>query len=240
MQNRYAGDLGDFGKLGLLRYLQSSGLSIGLNWYLAPNESHNADGRFVQYLNDESLGSCDTELWSGLKRLVCSGQRTVAALENAHLLDAVYYSNPLPVSGKSRAERDASRVDWHQKALNVLADIDIVCVDPDNGLLVPSAMGTKREIKYAKPDELSDYYRQGSSVIYYQHKARVSDAFYIERHRALSESPDFPGASGLGLKFTKTSLRYYFFIMQPEHEETITKAVSEMLGTAWSRCFTRI
>ena len=42
MQNRYAGDVGDFGKLGLLRQLTSSQLDIGVNWYLAPDESHNA------------------------------------------------------------------------------------------------------------------------------------------------------------------------------------------------------
>jgi len=31
MQNRYVGDIGDFGKLGLLRVLSSNGLSIGVN-----------------------------------------------------------------------------------------------------------------------------------------------------------------------------------------------------------------
>ena len=34
MQNRYTGDIGDFGKLGLLRQLGRTGLSIGVNWYL--------------------------------------------------------------------------------------------------------------------------------------------------------------------------------------------------------------
>ena len=49
MQNRYTGDIGDFGKLGLLRVLQESGLTIGVNWYLVPDENHNSDGRHVQY-----------------------------------------------------------------------------------------------------------------------------------------------------------------------------------------------
>ena len=43
MQNRYTGDIGDFGKLGLLRVLQESGLTIGVNWYLVPDENHNSD-----------------------------------------------------------------------------------------------------------------------------------------------------------------------------------------------------
>lgn len=31
MQDRYAGDIGDFGKLGMLRALASAGFSIGNN-----------------------------------------------------------------------------------------------------------------------------------------------------------------------------------------------------------------
>ncbi|MER2151846.1 MAG: hypothetical protein ABS900_09550 [Candidatus Limivicinus sp.] len=59
MQNRYTGDIGDFGKMGLLRSLQETGLSIGVNWYLVPNESHNEDGRYVQYLEDPAFRGCD-------------------------------------------------------------------------------------------------------------------------------------------------------------------------------------
>ena len=51
MQNRYAGDVGDFGKLGLLRGLTSSQLDIGVNWYLTPDESHNANGKHIGYNN---------------------------------------------------------------------------------------------------------------------------------------------------------------------------------------------
>ncbi len=47
MQNRYTGDIGDFSKLGLLRVLHAARLSIGLNWYLTPDETHNNDGGHV-------------------------------------------------------------------------------------------------------------------------------------------------------------------------------------------------
>ena len=33
MQDRYAGDIGDFGKIGLLKTLQAQDLSVGVNWY---------------------------------------------------------------------------------------------------------------------------------------------------------------------------------------------------------------
>lgn len=59
MQDRYAGDIGDFSKLGLLRQLSACGMAIGINWYLTPNERHNTDGRYVGYLNDDSFRACD-------------------------------------------------------------------------------------------------------------------------------------------------------------------------------------
>jgi hypothetical protein len=42
MQDRYAGDIGDFGKFALLRALEGAGLSVGVNWYktdTAPDEN---------------------------------------------------------------------------------------------------------------------------------------------------------------------------------------------------------
>ncbi len=240
MQNRYTGDIGDFGKLGILRALQLSGLSVGVNWYLVPNERHNDDGRYVQYLENAVFRQCDETLWSELKRIVNSGQREVSAIQNAHLIDAVFFSKRLSFSGMTKKERASYREKWHWEALSTLSGVNIVFVDPDNGLLVPSATGTSKENKYVTPTELADYYRQGSSVVYYQHKARVPDSVYIERHRELIVSSGFEGASGLGLKFNKTSLRYYFFVIQPQHKAVIAKAVDQMLASSWSNYFTFI
>ena len=35
MQDRYAGDIGDYGKFGLLKALQAEGFRLGINWYMA-------------------------------------------------------------------------------------------------------------------------------------------------------------------------------------------------------------
>ena len=52
MQDRYAGDLGDFLTFGLLRWLvPSSGpLRLGVVWYRTLDEAHNADGKHIAYL----------------------------------------------------------------------------------------------------------------------------------------------------------------------------------------------
>ena len=50
VQDRYVGDIGDFVKLALLRAL-SPGRSLGVGWYLTPDEAHTSDGRHTGYLH---------------------------------------------------------------------------------------------------------------------------------------------------------------------------------------------
>lgn len=237
MQNRYTGDIGDFGKLGLLRSLQASGLSIGVNWYLVPDETHTNDGRYVQYLEDENYCLCDEQLWLELRKIVKSGQRVVSSLERDSLLKARFFSEPLDFSGINKPGRVEIRKAWHKEALHSLSGLDIVFVDPDNGLIVPSAEGTAKENKYVREDELADYFEQGSSIIYYQHKARKPNSFYTDQHNQLIDRLGAEKSAGLGLKFIKTSQRYYFFIVHSIHRTAISTGVHKMLSSAWNNCF---
>ena len=146
MQNRYTGDIGDFGKLGLLRQLRLTGLSIGVNWYLTPDETHNGDGRHIAYLKNDAFRVCDEQLWSVLGQIVNTGKRQVSALECPDILQASYYSQVLDFSGINKAERQVLRWEWHNRAIQQLKDCDIVFVDPDNGLIVPSADTQKQQV----------------------------------------------------------------------------------------------
>ena len=98
-------------------------------------------------------------------------------------------------------------------------------------------MGRPKENKYVLPSELASHYAQDSTVIYYQHKARRRDPFYAKQLETLLQSQDFSGASGLALKFEKTSQRYYMFIIQPRHKEAVEQAVKSMLATTWGEYF---
>ena len=118
---------------------------------------------------------------------------------------------------------------------NCKETFDIVFLDPDNGLLVPSAKGTRRDNKYVTVGELADYYRQGATVVYYQHKARRRDDFYRKQLEDLLCGGLFPGAAGLGLKASPLSTRYYFFLIRPEHRAAISAAAEELLGSAWGQ-----
>lgn len=240
MQNRYTGDIGDFGKLGILRQLNRIGLSVGVNWYLTPDETHNGDGRHIEYLQKRDFGNCDETLWYALKQIVNSGSRQVSALESSGLLQARYYSNVLDFTGISKPMRDSARWEWHILAYDRLRGCDIVFLDPDNGIIVPSEQGTPKSNKFVLPFELVDYYRAGSSVVYYQHKARRPDEFYVDQHNQLLHSGAFPEATGFGLKFHTTSQRYYFFIVHAQHVNAVGSCVHEMTSGAWQRHFSVI
>lgn len=107
MQDRYAGDVGDFGKIGMLRQIADTGLRIGINWYRTykPEEHARDDGKHIGYLNDKLFQGCDDELLNTLRRIV-ENDRSVAALEAAELIpNAQYYSAILrPGNDKSLIE----------------------------------------------------------------------------------------------------------------------------------------
>ena len=136
MQDRYVGDIGDFGKIGLLKVLQAQGLSIGVNWYrVEPMDTERkADGSYKQedgkYLIPEKLQACDTSLAEKLTKIAKSDHRSIRSLEQGDFIpSARYFSEPVTVAG---------REEWHKKALDLLKGLDIVFLDPDNGMLVKS------------------------------------------------------------------------------------------------------
>jgi hypothetical protein len=161
----------------------------------------------------------------------------VSAVEESGILPASYYSRPLDFSCADKPTRDALRWEWHCRAAEKLRSCDVIFVDPDNGLIVPSANGIPKSNKFVLPQELAEYYRSGASVIYYQHKARLPDNFYLAQHKELLNSGASPGAIGAGLKFISISQRYYFFIVQLQHTVRVERALANMMKTDWARYF---
>ena len=117
MQNRYVGDLGDFGKFGLLRALCANTdtgiprpLTLGVVWYLVPDEGHNSDGKFTQFLdptaqNQQNFRFCDPTLYDALRDIVESNARSVTSVRNAGVLPpgTKYHETPLSFAGDPHA-----------------------------------------------------------------------------------------------------------------------------------------
>ena len=165
MQDRYSGDVGDFGKFGLLRHLvYDTPYRLGINWYLYPNESHNDDGRFIKYLSSQQFRECDQELHKKLASVV-KNTRSTKALESAQLFRAEtnYYSGVVCSYAKFPGQAQANkskrlhlRVEWQKEAIYALPDSNVLFLDPDNGLEIGScsSINQKRSGKFAYYEEI--------------------------------------------------------------------------------------
>ena len=236
MQDRYSGDIGDYGKIALLRELQSQGLSVAVNWYLVePLESEKkADGTYKQedgkYLIPEKLKDCDKDLASRLSMIAQKENRSIYELEQARFIPgAIYFNNPVPV---------ARRAEWHNQALEALEGTDLVFVDPDNGMLVES-VGAKsaRSVKYTLYEEVRDYIRRGQSVLIYNHRSRKPEEQYFrEICSRLQKATGILESEILKITFPKCSVRDYLAVpASKEHREKIEAAFLSMVQGVWGK-----
>lgn len=231
MKNQYAGDVGDYTKLGILRGLEKTGFSIGLNWYLTPDEPEHSktltDGKHTSYLKC----ACDTPdvyLHSILKKIGLSNNRTVARLERAKLFEKALFWNKLLEAQK--------RDEWHFKALKKLSKQDIIFLDPDNGLEVKSTKPcSKNGNKYTTYKEAADYYSNGATVIIYNHRDRKPENEYIKRFYRFKDIEKTKNAKMFYLRASRYSVRDYLFLVQERHFSYLEKAIDDFLATEWCR-----
>ena len=50
MKNQYFGDVEDYGKYGLLKYMAKHDVTVAINWYLTENDKRTTDGKFIDYI----------------------------------------------------------------------------------------------------------------------------------------------------------------------------------------------
>ena len=239
MQNRYAADVGDFGKFGLLRKLETIGLAVGINWYLVADEDHNQDGKHIGYQKNKNFQGCDDALLQALTAMLDQGTRTVRAIENLHLLKTdAYYSQVLIPPSKSDPD---FRTKWLAASFDHFSGCDLVFLDPDNGMR-PKSVGSRsdKSIKYANPEEILAYYTKGYSVIFYSHRTREKLDVYLRRFDSLFSDAAQLGATIKGVSFKRGTTRDYFFLLQEEHVEKVEQCLNEMLEGNWDRHFARI
>ncbi len=227
MQDRYAGDIGDFGKLGMLRELRKAGFKIGINWYKTDIKTEkNSDGRYTDYSRYRER---DPELYDALMK-IAHGRRLIKSMEKAELIEGcVYYSAPVPVIEQERNV-------WQKKALKALYNQDVVFLDPDNGLIVDSvSRKNEKRIKYALYDEVFDYLEQGQTVIIYNHRSRKQESEYFHsiEERLINET--FTDSEMiLKISFPRFSVRDYFVACPSiDHVRRIREVFRKMNDGIW-------
>ena len=170
MQDRFVGDIGDFGKYGLLRTLAGiepkaePGYRLGVVWYLRPEVK-------LRYLRKPEFHSYDEDLCGVLLDIIDGQTRMVQEVEGREILgeDAVFFTGHVP----NRSKRD----EWLCRALQEMSDTKIVLLDPDNGL-DPCEMDERKQLstKHAYLNEVRPFVQRGQRVVVYQSYRRRKGA----------------------------------------------------------------
>lgn len=241
MQNRYVADVGDFGKYGLLRSIVKTNLTLGINWYLTPDENNNGDGKHTSYLQKDAYRQCDEQLYYILKKIVAGNQRNVDSIQKFDVFpkDTKFYNEILDFHKEANwINRSELRNSWHERALEKLCSRDIVFLDPDNGLQVSStSLTSEKGNKYIGYKELEDYFNLGISIIFYNHRERKSEEDYLNKFRKLKGIDAFKNSTIIGLKFKRGTTRDYIFILQPQHVCAIKDCCNLLINSKWEDHF---
>ncbi|MDD4080219.1 MAG: hypothetical protein PHP02_02240 [Eubacteriales bacterium] len=220
----------------MLRQLANSGLRIGINLYLTPDESHNADGKHIGCLSDLKFDGCNDELKNSLS-FVVNSQRSISALESMNLMpNAIYYHEALHSPSPAFSRRDR-----HTSAMKELKPAGIVFLDPDNGIQVKSVSErSKKSNKFATRNEIADYFAAGKSVIFYNHRCREPEAIYLRRFEWLYENSAIKDGVKTGITFRRGTTRDFVFALQLSHADGIMACVNDILGSPWVEHFAKL
>ena len=252
MQDRYTGDVGDFGKYGLLRCLRgpdAAPLRLAVVWYrtdcdIVATDPVN-DGKHVRYLqpqHERSFRPCDPTLYDGLREIVNRGDRRVGAVAQSGLLgpDTQFHDDyvPGPATGVSREARVEPRRDWLEDALRAMRDCDLVFLDPDNGLEAPSApITTRKAPKYAYLEEVEALVGRGQSVVIYHHLGRRgSHADQIARWTERLQRRLAPAAI-LPLRFRRGTARAFFVLATSDLAPVLRERATALDRPTWRAHF---
>ena len=247
MQDRYAGDIGDFGKYGLLRALcgedeHGPALRLGVLWYRVPNEKGNNDGRHTGYVHSgrgTSFEECDPELFAIMRTIVCGGTRSITRIEKSGALprDTLYFSRPLKFHGmKPGNPRALKRRTWLAAAEHAVKGAEIVFADPDNGLET-SSVGqlTAKGPKYVYNDDLDTFVDGRRSIVVYHHLGRQKHEQQIKRRLGeLRERLDTPQGA-FALRYRRGTARAYFVLPAPKNAELLRTRAEALLGSFWGK-----
>lgn len=213
MQNKYAGDIGDYVKLALLRHL-SHGRRLGVAWYLHPDEVHKGDGGHTAYLKDPSRWRhLDPVLYDALRR-IAKDDRSVTAIQDAGVIDGRFSAEPLVSAAIPWRLRETWRAEWFERLRAAIADADVVFADPDNGLVDDDPRRPRRKT-FAKqlPVREANALADGRVAIIYHHNTRRKGGHDAEVDHWLARLGD----GAIAIRANAYSCRT-FFIVNPDQD----------------------
>jgi len=246
MQDKYVGDVGDFGKyilLNCLSDLSGEDLKLGVNWYYVTRpEPNSGDGRYTDYLEQSCRTSSkykaiDPDLFSTLKTIISRG-RTIKAIENSGVLpqNTIFYSNPVPYSASDAFLRERDRELWFQSSIDRLKNSNIIFLDPDNGIQTPRIRKTQiKAIKYVFWNEIIRYYESGKSLVIYNHRDYKPKNEYDFKFREVQR---LIGRDIMVLRFKRYQVRDYLLLPRDgSHEQLFTRLIKKLTDPPYNFLF---
>ena len=231
MKNQYIGDIGDYGKYGLIRFFRDAGIKIGINWYLTPNDNR-TDGNHTEYLYDERMRIYDEKVFDAMKELAFRSDKCIQMVEENGILDGIcFYNNEMNFDQYHWSERTNKRYRWHLQALDILRNVDLVFMDPDNSLSLTKKATQKGAQKYILPIEICDYYNRGQQIVYYHHRSRSNETGWMKEKTQIKTF--LPEACLLAVTFHRWSSRTYIFVLQKEKFELYKQIINRFLSSEW-------
>jgi hypothetical protein len=145
----------------------------------------------------------------------------------------ILYSDPLD----KEDGRPVDREDWFKKSLDALRDVDIILLDPDNGIQTDSVKKNhKRSVKYVFRDEVERYFKEVKTLIVYNHRDRSPNEIY--RDKILSIKPHGLKKDHFRvLRFHRVSVRDYVFLIQDRHTDLIGQIIKGLTSGPCSFLF---
>ena len=226
MRCQWVGDIGDFGKYGLLRALfgkreehQISALSFAVVWCT------NTEPLSTRYMHPvENLQHCDEWLYQTLHG-VGENERCLRAVQVKNILNTnqFYYAPLSGLAGNDRAEI------WLPGAVELIRDADVIFVDPDDGIATSNMeeRGNNNSQKHIYMDELNCFYHHKKSLIIYQTLRYAPGGFINRVNHLAGELRRRLGAQAeiWALRWRRRQSRVFFVVVHPIHADILNPKV---------------
>ena len=236
MKNQYVGDIGDYGKYGLLRFLASYGIKIGVNWYLTENDG-STDGKFTTYLKNPADRVYDPELFDALQNIADHPDKTVKMIKQAGIIpDAEFFGEMLKSSSLKADAREWNRRLWFNNSTLMLGNAELIFADPDNGISYRKTARTKDSEKFILPEDVAEYYNSGRNVVYYCHKGRRKQEAWDQAKEEIRNH--IRDAQLLAVTCHRGTQRSYIFVLHPDCYMKYEKIITAFLDSEWGNMFT--
>ncbi len=245
MQNQRAGDVLDFGKIGLLNALAApeggqEPLKLAVVWFLNA-DSPSPDARRDEYLEPDNptgrrLRRCNPWLAEALEPVTRSRRRSVTLLQESGVLPpgTTFHQERLDMGNGSRKEKTKFRGTWMNRALESCAGADLVFLDPDAGASDKESGIDPQRVHQA---ELQAFLERGPTLVIHH---RMSPRSHVRKqaHRMQREIYERNHRRAAVMRYRHhRPPRGFIIIPGTGHREVVSYRLRRMLETNWKNHF---